>query len=157
MSVLRAKIPTRSSLTGTSGQAWRKPEPAIASPTLAPCGNSSSRRNTRSGAAQTTLTRMVARSGMGAVGFSHEIVHHAVGEFLEAHAQRQPGQRIADLEIQRQADLAAFIAERREHPFPAQGPERAFHESHADAVGALELVAGDEVLGEARETQVQSR
>src|SRR6185312_2168033 len=136
--------------------AARTPESSIASSTLAPSGNSSSRRKIRSGAAaKITLTRM--RSGMRAIGFGDEVVDHAVGQFLEAETQRQSGEGIGNLEIEVEGHLAAIIAQRHEIPLSRQGSEGAFDEPHGDAARPVDGVARDEVLGKTGETQVQPR
>src|SRR6185312_2258698 len=96
---LRAKMPTRSARISRSGHASRIPDCAIASATVAPSGKIRSTLNARSGSAQTTDTATCEVSRIHAFRLGAEVVHHAVGEFLEAQFEGESGQEIADLEV----------------------------------------------------------
>src|SRR5262252_1768699 len=140
-------MPTRKS-TGARLSSAAMPLASIASATVAPDANCNSRTNWRAGSAYTTVTRSVA-SGINAHRFATEVVDHAVRDFLETGAHDRCHQATGVFEVERERDLAAALAERRERPRSGQAAERTFDELHRNALRRVERVARRERLGHA--------
>src|SRR5690348_12456271 len=126
---------------------------AIASATVAPAASSSRLSSMRRGSASTTSTVI---SAIFALRLAAEVLDHPRRQTLEAELDRR-GTQAHIVEIQREGDLAAVLAQRDELPHTIEAAERPFHQLHVQAPGRFGRVAGGEALPQPGELQVQPR
>src|SRR4051812_5054297 len=132
-----------------------RPDAAIASAIVAPAASLIRRRNWRPGSAYATSTSIV--SAIRLAGGADEVVDHAIGDTLKTEPERRAGEHAGILEIERERDLAAGVAERRERELAFERLQRAFDEMHVQSPRAQGGIARREALREAGEAQIKPR
>src|SRR5687767_13701509 len=80
----------------------------------------------------------------------HEGIDELGAAFLERARQQHRGERVLELEFDRQTNFGAAIGERLERPQTVEQSKRALDERKAHARRLLEHIAGRELLAHAR-------